>query len=145
MLGPEFETSPSELFSIDRFHPSAAGYARVAAALLPSVVDALGLWAGQAPPAVPRPTSRRDVAPVAVAAGQAVTEPGTEVAGTEIGGSSRGPRGRWATLLRRRQPDVAAAASDDVGDDDQPHDEEPHGDDHTAPVSGLDHGSVTEK
>lgn len=114
MLGPEFETSPSELFSVDRFHPSAAGYARVAAALLPSVVDALGLWAGQAPTAVPRPLSRRDVAPVAVAAGHAVTEPGTEVVGTEIGGSARGPRGRWAALLRRRQTDVPAGPDAEV-------------------------------
>ena len=146
MLGPEFETSPSELFSVDRFHPSAAGYARVAAALLPSVVDALGLWAGQAPPAVPQPVSRRDIAPVAVAAGQAVTEPGTEVAGTEIGGSSRGPRGRWATLLRRRQPDVPEDG--DVADDeggDVADGALPHGDDHTARVSGPDPDSTAEK
>lgn len=158
MLGPEFATSPSELFSVDRFHPSAAGYARVAAALLPSVVDALGLWAGQAPVAVPQPMSRRDIAPVAVAAGQAVTEPGTEVAGTEIGGSSRGPRGRWATLLRRRQPDVPSgpepAVDDDAADEpggeagDEDHPAEPgppHGDDHTAPVSSADPDSAVEK
>lgn len=103
MLGAEFETSPAELFSVDRFHPSPAGYARVAAALLPSVVDALGLWAGQAPAAVPTPLSRRDVTPVAVAASEAANEPGTEVSGAELGGHSRGPRGRWARLLRRRQ------------------------------------------
>ncbi|MCA1783437.1 MAG: SGNH/GDSL hydrolase family protein [Intrasporangiaceae bacterium] len=164
MLGPEFETSPGELFSIDRFHPSAAGYARVAAALLPSVVDSLGLWAGQAPAAVPQPMSRRDVAPVAVAAGQAVTEPGTEVAGTDIGGSSRGPRGRWATLLRRRQPDVPVDRDADVeADVDMDVDMEPggdtggsdvhagaptpapHGDDHTEGISGPDPDSGVEK
>ena len=37
LLGPEFEASPSVMFSVDRFHPSPAGYARVASALLPSV------------------------------------------------------------------------------------------------------------
>jgi lysophospholipase L1-like esterase len=155
MLGPEFATSPGELFSIDRFHPSAAGYARVAAALLPSVVDALGLWAGQAPAAVPEPTSRRGVAPVSVAAGQAVTEPGTEVAGTEIAGSSRGPRGRWATLLRRRQPSVPQGPDPEVGPESEVEvsDEAAdaaaaggaHGDDHTAQVTGAHPDSPTEK
>jgi lysophospholipase L1-like esterase len=162
MLGPEFETSPGELFSIDRFHPSAAGYARVAAALLPSVVDALGLWAGQAPPAVPQPVSRRAVTPVAVAAGQAASEPGTEVSGAELAGSARGPRGRWATLLRRRHPDVPAPEDPeslvDPGDD--PVDEAADasvpaagpaperaadGDHHTAQVTGSDADPSPEK
>jgi hypothetical protein len=31
------------MFSLDRFHPSAAGYKRTAKALLPSVLAALGL------------------------------------------------------------------------------------------------------
>ena len=44
LLGPEFARSPHEMFSKDRFHPSAAGYARAAAALLPSVCAALGVW-----------------------------------------------------------------------------------------------------
>ena len=154
MLGPEFETSPGELFSVDRFHPSAAGYARVAAALLPSVVDALGLWAGQAPTSVPRAMSRRDVAPVAVAAGQAVTEPGTEVAGTEIGGSARGPRGRWATLLRRRQPDVPSGPDPEVEPEVEAEvgaevgaevERALHGDDHIGRVGGPDAESAAEK
>ena len=103
MLGTEFATKPTELFAADRFHPSPAGYARAAAALLPSVVDALGLWAGHAPAAVPSATSRRDVTPVSVAAGVAASEPGAEVSGADLGGAARGPRGRWAVLLRRRQ------------------------------------------
>nr|WP_257907487.1 SGNH/GDSL hydrolase family protein [Janibacter limosus] len=37
LLGPEFAASPAVMFSRDRFHPSPAGYARVASALLPSV------------------------------------------------------------------------------------------------------------
>lgn len=166
MLGPEFETSPRELFSLDRFHPSAAGYARVAAALLPSVVDSLGLWAGEAPTAVPRPVSRRDVAPVAVAAGQAAREPGAEVSGAELGGAARGPRGRWATLLRRRQPDVPEGPepevepeverSDDAGDgarDDRQTSGAvdvasagaTHGDDHTGVTGSSDSGSPPAK
>jgi len=43
---------------------------------------------------------------VAVAAGQAVLEAGTEVSPTEVGGTSRGPRGRWAVLRHRRQSPV---------------------------------------
>jgi hypothetical protein len=41
------------------------------------------------------------VGPVAIAAEYAVRDPGTEVSATEIAGQSRGPRGRWAVLLRR--------------------------------------------
>src|SRR5699024_3847831 len=44
LLGPEFEASPSVMFSQDRFHPSAAGYARVASALLPTVAAAVAAW-----------------------------------------------------------------------------------------------------
>ena len=44
VLGPEFAARPKELFSADRFHPSAEGYAAAAAVTLPSVCAALGLW-----------------------------------------------------------------------------------------------------
>ncbi len=104
LLGPEFASRPQEMFSQDRFHPSAAGYARAAAALLPSVCAALGVWSG--PDTGDRPPEWRRgerVGPVAVAAGHAVRAPGTEVSATEIAGQDRGPRGRWAVLLRRRQ------------------------------------------
>ena len=48
------------------------------------------------------------IGPVAVAAEQAVRDPGTEVSATEIAGQARGPRGRWAKLLRRpRNPPPA--------------------------------------
>jgi hypothetical protein len=67
---------------------------------------------------------------VAHAAARAAAEPGTEVSGTEIAGSARGPRGRWAVLLNRvrtplpnplqlpiplvgrRDPEPAAGSSD---------------------------------
>jgi len=43
VLGPFFIAQPDEMFAIDRFHPSGAGYRRTAKALLPSVLGALGL------------------------------------------------------------------------------------------------------
>jgi lysophospholipase L1-like esterase len=102
LLGPEFAERPHEMFSADRFHPSPAGYARAASALLPSVYAALGVWSG-APADERAPDTRRGegVGPVAVAAVYAVRDPGTEVSATQIAGQSRGPRGRWAMLLRR--------------------------------------------
>jgi lysophospholipase L1-like esterase len=102
LLGPEFAERPHEMFSADRFHPSPAGYARAAAALLPSVYAALGVWTGE-PTAERTPDTRRGegVGPVAVAATYAVRDPGTEVSATKIAGQARGPRGRWAMLLRR--------------------------------------------
>ncbi len=109
LLGPEFAGSPSEMFSKDRFHPSAAGYARAAAALLPSVCAALGVWGADTAQRAPEPRRGEGVGPVAVAAGQAVKDPGTEVSPIDIAGQSRGPRGRWAVLLRRRHDPLPAA------------------------------------
>ncbi|WP_106814391.1 SGNH/GDSL hydrolase family protein [Microbacterium timonense] len=40
-VGPFFVTQPDEMFSLDRFHPSALGYRRTAEALVPEVVGAL--------------------------------------------------------------------------------------------------------
>ena len=89
LLGPEFCERPHEMFSSDRFHPSPAGYARAAAALLPSVCAALGLWVGEA-------RGRRRTAAAARASSrspsprcQAVRDPGTEVSPTAVGGPAR--------------------------------------------------------
>ncbi|MCW2812564.1 MAG: lipolytic enzyme family [Nocardioides sp.] len=46
VVGPFFISHPDEMFSLDRFHPSALGYRRTAAALLPSLLHALGLHEG---------------------------------------------------------------------------------------------------
>lgn len=43
VVGPFFITRPDEMFSLDRFHPSAHGYKRTAKAMLPSVLAALGV------------------------------------------------------------------------------------------------------
>lgn len=42
VVGPFFVAQPDEMFALDRFHPSGAGYRRTAKALLPSVLAALG-------------------------------------------------------------------------------------------------------
>ncbi|GAA3682236.1 MULTISPECIES: SGNH/GDSL hydrolase family protein [Yimella] len=108
LLGHEFEQTPSVMFSKDRFHPSAAGYARAASALIPSVLDALG----QASTDTGRAPDRRrgeSIGPVSVAAMRAVRDPGTEVSATAIGGQESGHRGRWAVLLRRHHEPLPAA------------------------------------
>ncbi len=43
VVGPIFLTRPDEMFSVDRFHPSGAGYRRTARALVPCVLAGLGL------------------------------------------------------------------------------------------------------
>jgi lysophospholipase L1-like esterase len=43
VVGPFFIAQPDQMFAIDRFHPSSAGYRRTAKAMLPSVLVALGV------------------------------------------------------------------------------------------------------
>jgi hypothetical protein len=101
LLGPEFDREPGHYFGPDKFHPSAAGYQSVSAALLPSVAAALELW----PESEEEPETFRGegVLPVAYAAAEAVESAGTEVSGTEIAGRKRGARGRWVMLRHRRR------------------------------------------
>ncbi|MEU1460302.1 SGNH/GDSL hydrolase family protein [Streptomyces sp. NPDC005727] len=103
LLGPEFEANPRELFGPDNYHPSAEGYATAAMAVLPTVCAALGLW----PAEEERPdASRREgFLPVARAAAEAASEPGTEVTAA----MPTGPRGPWALLKRRRRRRVSEA------------------------------------
>ncbi|WP_433434617.1 SGNH/GDSL hydrolase family protein [Nonomuraea sp. CA-141351] len=96
VLGPEFDTNPTEMFGPDRFHPSARGYAQAANAVLPSVCAALGLWPE------PRPARGEALQPIYLAAATAAEEPGTEVTATRVDGRATGLHGKWATLLRRR-------------------------------------------
>jgi len=98
LLGPLFASS-RDMFSDDEFHPSAAGYAAAADALLPSALDELGLGTRVRSAS---PFTTRLPKPVARAAAQAVARPGTEVAGIERRGERAGRRGPWAQLRRRR-------------------------------------------
>jgi len=103
LLGPEFEANPRELFGPDNYHPSAEGYATAAMAVLPTVCAALSLWpADEDRPDVSR---REGFLPVARAAAEAASEPGTEVAAA----MPTGPRGPWALLKRRRRQRVRPA------------------------------------
>lgn len=109
ILGPEFDAAPAVLFGPDRFHPSGAGYRALADVLLPSALAALGLGLdADERPEVGRGEGLR---PVAAAAIEAANTPGTELDGTEVGGSRRGVRGLWVELRhRRRHPATDAEA-----------------------------------
>jgi lysophospholipase L1-like esterase len=100
LLAPKFASDPA-LWGPDQFHPSAAGYAAAAGALLPSVAAAVGVG----PEAVeqPEPFRGEAVLPIAKAAVAAVESAGTEVSATQVAGRDRGPRGRWAQLRHRRR------------------------------------------
>jgi lysophospholipase L1-like esterase len=101
LLGPMF-MDRRELFAPDRFHPSAAGYAEAAGAVLPSALDALGVRTKAT--SASTFTTRRSK-PVEKAAAQAVARPGSEVAPSEtkpvtvLGGAASD--GNWARLRRR--------------------------------------------
>ncbi|MQY03958.1 SGNH/GDSL hydrolase family protein [Actinomadura macrotermitis] len=97
LLGREFAADPREMFSADRYHPSARGYAAAAMAVLPSMAASLGLDPDHEDAA----PAGGGVLPVYLAAAEAAERPGTEVVGTRVEGRERGRRGRWAALLRR--------------------------------------------
>jgi lysophospholipase L1-like esterase len=100
VLGPEFEATPALFFGPDRFHPSAAGYASLAAVLLPSVLAAVGVVPIE--DLVPEPARGEEILPITEAAVEAARMPGTEVDGTQTA-----RRGRWVQLRhRRRQPEA---------------------------------------
>lgn len=115
LLAPDFLGSPDVMFSKDRFHPSAAGYARAAAALLPSVCAALRLWPGESERGPDR-LRGEEAGPVALVADRAVREPGTEVSAAEAPPGGRRRHGRWAQVLRRRRPD-GPPLPEDLGED----------------------------
>ena len=101
VLAPEFTAMPGLLFGPDRFHPSAAGYASLSSVLLPSVLAAVGV----VPPEELVPVAGRGegILPITEAAVEAARTPGTEVEGAEVAGASRGARGPWVQLRRRRR------------------------------------------
>lgn len=97
LLGPRFAAEPQRMFAWDRFHPSAEGYAMAAAALLPTMLSALGT--GQERRVTP--ARGEGVRSLPEAAQEAARHAGTEVSGTQVRGRDRGPAGRWAQLRRR--------------------------------------------
>lgn len=111
ILGPEFLAAPAVLFGPDQFHPSADGYRSLVQVLLPSTLAALGLIPDDE--AEPEAYRGEGVLPITAAAIRAVNQPGTELGGTEVGGSKRGVRGLWVELRhRRRQPGAEGEAPD---------------------------------
>ncbi len=110
LLGPEFSAAPHEMFSPDRFHPSAMGYASAAMAMLPSVCAAIGYWPVEE--SAPDASRGEGVRSIAAAAVEAVEEPGTEVA--PVGAVKAGGRSPWALMRHRRReqlPDVVEVRS----------------------------------
>jgi len=97
LIGPAFAAEPDRMFSWDRFHPSADGYAAAAAALLPTMVAAL------LEPSGPQPATRADegVCTLVEAAVEAAGHSGTEVGPASVAGRETGPAGRWAQLRHR--------------------------------------------
>lgn len=93
LLGPVFASEPG-VWSADRFHPSPEGYRHVADALLPSLLEAVGV---DIPVSVPVDEAVHDVA---VAARVATGEPGLVVE-TVPGDEGAAEQGRLARLVRR--------------------------------------------
>lgn len=93
LLGPLFAAEPG-MWSADRFHPSPEGYRQVADAILPSLLERVGV---QIAVSVPVDESVQDVA---VAAQVAAREPGLVVETVE-GGDGAAAHGRLARLVRR--------------------------------------------
>jgi lysophospholipase L1-like esterase len=100
VLGAEFASTPT-FFGPDRFHPSADGYSTLAAVLLPSVLAAVGVIPFE--DLVPEAHRGEAILPISQAAVEAARTPGTEIDGTAIAGATRGTRGRWVQLRRRRR------------------------------------------
>jgi lysophospholipase L1-like esterase len=95
LLAPRFHAEPQRMFSTDRFHPSAEGYAAAAAALLPTALAALGVVD---PRAI---TGDQQVRSLPRAAVEASQHAGTEVSGASVAGRDRETAGRWVALRTR--------------------------------------------
>ncbi|HEY8532744.1 MAG TPA: SGNH/GDSL hydrolase family protein [Micromonospora sp.] len=100
LLGPRFAAEPARLFSWDRFHPSAEGYAIAVAAMLPTVIAVLTERERGAVPAKPG----GEVRALPQAARVAARRAGTSLSGARVAGREHGPAGRWVRLRRHRPP-----------------------------------------
>ena len=95
LVGPMFYAQPRQMFSADRFHPSADGYAAAAAAMLPTLIAAVTgeTGAAQVGAAAGHEEGVRSLARAAVRA--------SEQAGTEVSAGGWWVPGRWVQLRRR--------------------------------------------
>jgi lysophospholipase L1-like esterase len=98
LLGPTFAAQPHRMFSLDRYHPSADGYALAASVLLPTVVAAMRTPISKQQAAESGVDGVRSLPQAAV---EAARHAGTEVSRVKVAGRDRGPAGRWAQLRRR--------------------------------------------
>jgi hypothetical protein len=87
LLGPMFEADPVRMFSSDHFHPSAEGYARAAAVMLPTLLSALG-------------EDERPAVAVGVSNLEDAAQEAVRAAGTEVSPAKAGSR----RILLRRHP-----------------------------------------
>lgn len=112
LLSPHFSASPTEFFGPDRFHPSPAGYRSVAAAMLPTVANAIGALPDDG--LEPAPYRGEQVFALARAAVIAAAHSGTEVsqAGLETPGR---PLARRVLVLRRRRAAIPSVSAPDEG------------------------------
>jgi lysophospholipase L1-like esterase len=100
LLGPAFAADPVRMFSHDRFHPSAEGYAAAAAAVLPTVLAALTESTGDASGASDAVTTGDRLRTLPSAAVEAADRPGTEVSGVGPAGTGD-PANLWGQLRNR--------------------------------------------
>jgi lysophospholipase L1-like esterase len=125
ILADEFTSFSELLFGPDRFHPSAAGYARMTSAVLPTALAALGLSEDE----VPESVRGERVLPLAEAVHEAAQHPGASVeplAST----AGAGDRRRFALLRRRRhQPQAEVTAPRETEGTEEPR-----------AAAGADHG-----
>lgn len=109
ILTDEFETFADLLFGPDKFHPSAAGYARMAYAVLPTVLSALGL--GTAEEGVPEYALGEAVLPIDIAVLEAARHPGASLEPMPQESSAAGERPRFVLLRRPRSRADASVES----------------------------------
>jgi lysophospholipase L1-like esterase len=128
LLAQSFAEEPT-LWSADRFHPSPAGYRRIADAVLPSLLEAAGVDIAVS---VPISDSVQDVE---LAASVAAREPGLAVE-TLVGddGIAAAGAGRLARLTRRL-PLVGRGAPEARTPDDAPAEDPGRAQDEDAPAS----------
>ena len=117
VLGHEFVKFSELLFGPDRFHPSAAGYARMASVLLPTVLAALDL----APEEDVRPEYARGEAllPIDIAVLEASRHPGASVEPVDAkSAAATQERGGFVLLRRRRRRPGADVETPNPTEDD---------------------------